>query len=265
VDPNQLELALLNLAVNARDAMPGGGMLTITAAGEQVEDAQHPAAIAPGDYVRLSVIDTGSGMDAATVKRAIEPFFSTKTDGRGTGLGLSMVHGLAAQSGGGLMIASQPGLGTRIEMWLPVGGEADGAEEAETPMPASVRPLSILLVDDEDLVRAAPADMLSEAGHRVDQAQNGAAALHMFGDKDYDLLVTDFAMPGMSGAELVAKLRERAPGLGALLITGYASAADLPSNLPRLNKPFRSADLLGRIESIASEHKVIRFPKEAKA
>src|SRR5262249_52288062 len=159
-DPNQLEMALLNLAVNARDAMPGGGTVRISVANARVRSGQR-ADLAPGAYVRLSVADTGVGMDAATLARAVEPFFATKGIGKGTGLGLSMVHGLAQQLGGALTIASRPGLGANVELWLPQSGEAPAGSDRS---PASVEPASrrglALLVDDEALVRASTADML---------------------------------------------------------------------------------------------------------
>jgi CheY-like chemotaxis protein len=250
-DPNQLELALLNLAVNARDAMPEGGTLTVGAGRETVEPGGDPALTA-GDYVCIRVADTGHGMDAATARRAIEPFYSTKEAGRGTGLGLSMVHGLAAQSGGDLAIDSAPGRGTRVVMRLPAGDHAPAAEAEDPPLPETLSPLRILLVDDEDLVRTATAEMLAEAGHRVDQAHSGGAAVKMFeAEPGYDLVVTDYAMPLMSGAALIRRVREISPEVRVLLITGYASAAtDVPDDVPRIEKPFRAAELLGRIEAL---------------
>ena len=167
-DPNQLELALLNLCVNARDAMPRGGVLTLAASAETLGPGDVPQ-VAPGLYLRLSVIDSGMGMDEPTLSRAIEPFFSTKDVGKGTGLGLSMVHGLALQLGGGLGLRSSPGEGTRVDLWLPVASEAPAENRPALPDgPAvHVRPQSILLVDDEALVRTATAEMLRELGHNV--------------------------------------------------------------------------------------------------
>jgi PAS domain S-box-containing protein len=252
VDPNQLELALLNLAVNARDAMPEGGRLRIAACAESVR-APHPAALAPGSYVRIDVEDEGHGMSPETARLAVEPFYSTKALGKGTGLGLSMVHGLAAQSGGGLQIVSAPGEGTRVSLWLPAGSghvEDDGPAEVEV---RDITPLKILLVDDEDLVRSATADMLVEVGHTVHQAHSGQAALSVLrSDAAYDMLVTDYAMPLMSGAALIRDARRIAPDMPALLVTGYASATtDVPADVPRIEKPFRASELINRVAQLA--------------
>jgi PAS domain S-box-containing protein len=252
VDPNQLELALLNLAVNARDAMPEGGCLRIEACFEQV-GARHPAGIATGRYVRIDVQDEGQGMSPETVRMAVEPFYSTKEVGKGTGLGLSMVHGLAAQSGGGLQIESELGKGTRVSLWLPEGEEGVEDEAPAEIDVGAIIPLKILLVDDEDLVRSATADMLAEAGHIVHQAHSGPAALSMLSeDPGYDMLVTDYAMPLMSGAALIRECRRTAPEMAALLVTGYASATtDVPPDVPRIEKPFRASELLRRIARLA--------------
>ena len=252
VDPNQLELALLNLVVNARDAMADGGTITIRAAAEQI-DAGHKL-LTPGAYVRFSVEDDGRGMDPDTLRQAVEPFYSTKGSGRGTGLGLSMVHGLAIQSGGDMIIRSDVGRGTAVDLWLPAGAHAESEEEPDDHAVPEVRPLKVLLVDDEDLVRSATADMLAEAGHEVLEAHNGGSALALFAsEQPFDILVTDYAMPLMSGAALIRKLREIAPQLPALLITGYASASvDVPADVPRIAKPFRAAELLKRIDEVAS-------------
>jgi signal transduction histidine kinase len=208
VDPNQLELALLNLAVNARDAMPGGGRLTLSAQSEQI-GASHPIGLTPGRYVRLSVVDTGRGMDEETLSRAIEPFFSTKGVGKGTGLGLSMVHGLAAQSGGKLALSSSSGLGTRAEIWLPKTDEvpevAPALPRAPVPAPFAAR---VLLVDDEAVVRLGTAEMLRELGYDVTEANSGNQAIALVRSGfEPDLLVTDFLMPGMNGVNLVDSLR----------------------------------------------------------
>jgi signal transduction histidine kinase/ActR/RegA family two-component response regulator len=261
VDPNQLELALLNLVVNARDAMPGEGLVTIAAdTAAPDEDSEH--GLAPGRYVRLCVIDTGSGMDAGTARRAVEPFFSTKGVGKGTGLGLSMVHGLAAQSGGKLQLKSTPGEGTTVTIWLPA---ADGAtldatrpEEPEAPI-AHTRVLSILLVDDEELVRVGTADMLADLGHAVSQAASGVQALELLRRDGIDLMVTDYAMPGMSGAELARAAQALRPELPVLMITGYADLAEgVGRGLPRLPKPFRQADLAARIAELVAGEKTSR-------
>ncbi len=242
-DPNQLELAMLNLCVNARDAMEGGGVLTV-AAERAVIGPRSAAPLKPGAYVRVSVIDTGFGMDEATLAKAVEPFFSTKGVGRGTGLGLSMVHGLAAQLGGAFVLTSSPGEGTRADLYLPV---------AEAPAPPStlgrsvpvptVRPLSVLLVDDEELVRRGTAEMLRDLGHAVHEANGGAQALAMLGSGlKVDAIVTDYMMPHINGAELAEQARRVAGDLPVLVITGYAGG-ELDLGHAHLAKPFRQADL----------------------
>jgi signal transduction histidine kinase/CheY-like chemotaxis protein len=249
-DPNQLELALLNLCVNARDAMPGGGTLTVTAEAVTAGPGNVPR-LAPGLYLRLSVTDTGSGMDQATLTRAIEPFYSTKEVGKGTGLGLSMVHGLALQLGGGFHLSSVLGEGTRADLWLPVA--ADAAVRFTTPeheVAPATRPLAILLVDDEQLVRAATAEMLRELGHSVVEASSGREALAQLADLSVDLVLTDYKMPQMSGAELAAHVGADRPDLPLLLITGYTGHAEDAPDLPRLDKPFRRAELAAAIDRL---------------
>jgi len=253
VDPNQLELALLNLAVNARDAMPEGGRLSIDLTAETAPP-DNPAGVAPGDYLRLTIRDSGAGMDADTLRRAIEPFYSTKGVGKGTGLGLSMVHGLAAQSGGALLLHSAPGAGTTAELWLP---EADTPAEIAQPMAEQslpeTPPLTILLVDDEELVRCGTADMLADLGHCVTQATSGTAALSLLRTQGYDLLVTDYLMPAMNGLELVGEVRRLRPDLPALLITGFADLAEgATEHLVRLPKPFRQADLAQAVAHVVA-------------
>lgn len=241
-DRNQLEMAILNLGVNARDAMPDGGALRVSVsaipAGERL-----PEGLTPGTYVRLSVADTGTGMDEATRRRAIEPFFSTKGVGKGTGLGLSMVHGLAAQLGGALTIASAPGAGTNIELWLPATGEIAEVVAPETETAETGAGLA-LVVDDEPLVRASTAASLAELGYGVIEADSGEAALQLLDSGvQPDILVTDHLMPGLSGVELARRLQQRAPGCAILIVSGYAEVEDLAPDLPRLVKPFRHADL----------------------
>ncbi len=249
-DANQVEMAILNLAVNARDAMPDGGRLTLSAAAETA-DAAHRAGLRPGPYVRLSVADSGTGMDEATLQRAVEPFFSTKGVGKGTGLGLSMVHGLAAQLGGGLALSSRPGLGTRVELWLPAGGEAAVAGERRASTDTPPRSGVVLLVDDEEAVRASTADMLTELGYAVVEAASAEEALRLFdGGLSPDLLVTDHLMPGMTGAELIRHVGA-ARKLPALVVSGYAEVEAVAPDLPRLAKPFRRADLAAAIRSLA--------------
>jgi PAS domain S-box-containing protein len=247
-DANQLELAILNLAVNARDAMPSGGTITIAASGESVGPGD-ACKLAPGPYVRLTVADTGTGMDAETLARAVEPFFSTKGVGHGTGLGLSMVHGLAAQLGGALILASAPGEGTAAHLWLRVSDTAPAAGPALTPSgPRTTGAGTVLLVDDEPLVRASTADMLNELGYTVLEADSAAEALRILDARDVDFVVTDHAMPGQSGTDLARILAARDKAVPVLIISGYAETEGMPPDLPRLTKPFRQADLY---ESIA--------------
>jgi len=249
IDPVQIELALLNLVVNARDAMAENGTLRIEAQHELIDEG-HPAKIIPGSYIRLAVIDTGVGMDEETRSRAVEPFFSTKGVGRGTGLGLSMAHGVAAQLGGGLAVESEPGAGTAVTMWLPVTSEPIFATAIDNEAMPERRGMA-LVVDDEELVRVATADMLTELGFDVIEAASGAEALAML-DRypDIDLLVTDHLMPEMTGTELAAAARVRRPDLRVLVISGYSDAIGIAPDLARLEKPFRQVDLAACLADI---------------
>ena len=251
-DANQLEMALLNLAVNARDAMPEGGELTITARLDTVA-SDHPSGLAQGEYVRLCIGDTGTGMDKTTLERAIEPFFSTKGVGQGTGLGLSMVHGLIAQLGGGLTIQSEPGEGTTIQLWLPISTDAvDGVDRALEPAVVPQGLGTALLVDDEELVRMSTADMLIELGYEVVEAASAEDALRLIGDGlRPSLLVTDHLMPGMSGAQLARKLKADQPKLTVLIVSGYAEAEGLDPDIARLTKPFRNAELAASLSALS--------------
>ncbi|HWE44767.1 MAG TPA: response regulator [Caulobacteraceae bacterium] len=247
VDANQFELALLNLALNARDAMPDGGAITISAAVEEVY-AGAADNLPPGQYIRLSVTDTGSGMDAATLARAVEPFFTTKGTGKGTGLGLSMVQGLAAQSGGGLRIQSRPGQGTRVDVLLPRAEEpaAPATDTRVATLSVVAGRVTILLVDDDALVSTGTAAMLEDLGHEVIEASTGDEALALLSSRSgVDMVITDHAMPGMTGAELAKIIRVRFPELPIILATGYADlpSATEPISLPRLSKPYLQKDL----------------------
>ncbi|HEY3947787.1 PAS domain S-box protein [Phenylobacterium sp.] len=245
-DANQLETALLNLAVNARDAMPDGGVVTVEAMEIEIgEDAE--IGLPGGGYVRLAVIDQGVGMDEATLQRAIEPFFTTKGVGKGTGLGLPMVHGLAEQSGGRLVVNSRLGEGTRIELWLPQAGDG----EVRSAAPASLsedrvvsRALTVLAVDDDELVLTNTAAMLEDLGHRVLTASSAAQALTLLARTKPDLVITDYAMPHETGLQLAQKIREKRPELPVILATGFA---ELPpgagDDLPRLAKPYSQPEL----------------------
>lgn len=243
-DANQLEMALLNLSVNARDAMSEGGTLRISATAEEVI-GRHFSGLSPGPYVRLSVADTGAGMDEATMARAIEPFFSTKGVGKGTGLGLSMAHGLATQLGGTLTIQSRAGIGTNVELWLPQTDVASSEKvDAHTDPGKSVARGTALLVDDEELVRSSTADMLTQLGYTVVEAHSAEHAISLFESGDgIDLVVTDHLMPGMNGTELIRLLRAEKPQLTVLLVSGYAGNNGIEPHLPRLSKPFRQDEL----------------------
>ena len=253
-DPNQLEMAILNLAVNARDAMPEGGELTIRAKRESVR-VQDASGLKPGHYVRLGVADTGAGMDEGTRRRAIEPFFSTKGVGKGTGLGLSMAHGLAGQLGGMLTIESEIGRGTTVDLWLPISAEPIRVDDNETARcRGTIGRGTALLVDDEDLVRLSTADMLIDLGFEVVEASSAEDALHLIqtGTRP-DLLVTDHLMPGMSGADLARKVRDLRPDLPILLVSGYAEVDGIAPDLPRLTKPFRITELEGRVSTLMAD------------
>ena len=242
-DPNQLEMALLNLAVNARDAMPDGGTLTLSAAAETIP-AGSKGDLLPGRYIRLSVADTGIGMDEATLARAIEPFFSTKGIGKGTGLGLSMVHGFVSQLGGGLTIRSKPDAGTSIELWLP-WTESAAEPQAAAPDAASAKGRgTVLLVDDEAIVRLSMADLLDELGYDVVEAESAEQALQEIESGAHiDLLITDNLMPGMKGTDLARTVAERWPQIRTLVVSGYSELEDVAPDLPRLTKPFRKNEL----------------------
>lgn len=249
---NQLEMALLNLSVNARDAMPDGGTLVLLAEAATVSAGARPD-LQPGQYVRIVVSDTGVGMDATTAAKAIEPFFSTKGIGKGTGLGLSMVHGLASQLGGALHIASKPGLGTTIELMLPVSARAAGTAIADAvSTPETKARGTVLLVDDEETVRATTADMLAELGYCVVEAASAEQAIDKLEGQGIDLVVTDYLMAGMTGMDLVRSLRDTRPGLPVLVISGFADAEGIAADVPRLTKPFRSAELAAMLDAVAS-------------
>lgn len=243
VDANELELAILNLAVNARDAMPEGGEFTVCA--DRARSSGDDRLVA-GPYVRIRVQDTGVGMDPETLKRSIEPFFTTKTMGRGTGLGLSIVHALATRSGGALLLSSRPGEGLSAEIWLPAAA-AGPARPTPPAMTVDDRKGRILLVDDDELVRRATGDLLREHGHQVLEARSVGEALRRLETDAVDLVVTDFAMPDRTGADLIRELANQTGAPPVLLITGYAADADVPDDVPRLAKPYRQVELLARI------------------
>ncbi len=240
VDANQLELALLNLVVNARDAMPSGGTIGIKLRLEPVPQHSEQAPL-----LCLSVSDTGEGMDDATLARVREPFLTTKGIGKGTGLGLSMVHGFAEQSGGKLVLKSRKGDGTTAEIWLPVAATTANlplVPELAVVAPATKRTLHLLVVDDDALVRMNTTMILEDLGHVVVEAASGSEALSLLNGNAFDLLITDQAMPKMTGVQLAEAVRALLPDLPILVATGYA---ELPANvnLPRLSKPFDQAAL----------------------
>lgn len=251
IDPHQLESALLNLMVNARDAMKGDGQISIVGR-EEIVGADHPR-LAAGHYVCLAVTDNGSGMDEATLKRATEPFFTTKGIGEGTGLGLSMVLGFAEQSGGTLRLQSRSGAGTTAEIWLRAAGEAGAPKPVPEPispdtLPPMPRRLRILAVDDDALVLMNTVAMLEELGHAVTAAYSAREALDTMRTQTFDLVVTDHAMPQMTGAQLAGEIRGAQPAMPILLATGYADIPPGPGQaLPRLSKPFSLADLAAAV------------------
>ena len=260
VDPNQLELALLNLALNARDAMPEGGRVVLAARRETVA-AGKIQNLDPGAYVCVVVTDTGAGMDETTLKRAAEPFFTTKGMGKGTGLGLSMVYGLAAQSGGIARISSRLNVGTTVELWLPVARSQQALPSAPAALSAAGPRLvhTVLLVEDDAMVAAGTADMLKHLGHHVLVASSGAFALDALrSDPSIDLVITDHAMPGMTGVQLAEQIRQMRGDLPVVLATGYA---ELPGNnttgMPRLDKPYgvdKLADLITSVMEKQADH-----------
>jgi len=280
VDANQLELALLNVALNARDAMADGGSVKITAQAETVgtpaavnprrtanggttpvSDAADRASLPQGDYVRIIIIDTGVGMDEATLAKATEPFFTTKGPGKGTGLGLSMVHGLAAQSGGLLRIRSEPNAGTIVELWLPRANGAPATVMRSTESPSQSRPVTapckVLIVDDDTLVMNGTAAMISDLGHTPVEAHSAAEALHLLDSGlKVDVVLTDHVMPSMTGLQLAGCIQERFPGLPIILATGYAELPVDPLSLgiARLAKPCTQHEIAVAIHAAVFEN-----------
>lgn len=237
-DRHQLELALLNLAVNARDAMPDGGSLSISVCRGAAQD--RPTSLPPGDFLCVSVRDDGVGMDEAVLAQAIEPFFTTKDAEHGTGLGLSMVDGLAAQLGGGLQIFSAPGHGAEMLLWLPVAATAANIEGATSDAIKG----AILVVDDEQSVRSVTAEMIENLGFEVVQAASARSALDLIEDGfDPVVVVTDHVMPGMTGAELCQRLRRERPHIAVMIVSGYQGIDLIAPDVVRLAKPFRSNHL----------------------
>ena len=256
-DANQLELALLNVALNARDAMPDGGRLQLAVRRENVK-ARSVRSLNAGKYVCIAVTDTGIGMDEATLRRATEPFFTTKELGKGTGLGLSMAYGVAAQSQGTLCLASRVGVGTKVELYFPImESGAEPQHPASWENAAASRSCNVLLVDDDPMVADTTASMLQSLGHQVLVASSGTEALNILqGDSTIDLVITDHTMPHMTGSELADQIRG-IRSLPIILATGYA---ELPGpkepGLPRLCKPYCLEDLISLMDAVLSRQNV---------
>jgi signal transduction histidine kinase len=271
VDANQLELALLNVALNARDAMPAGGTLTISATQPTQSVVATEAALQPGDYVRIVIADNGVGMDEITLAKSTEPFFTTKGPGKGTGLGLSMVHGLAAQSGGLLRIASQQNVGTTLELWLPIAATTAVQAAGDVPQLAAaphIGPCRVLIVDDDLLVMTGISALIEDLGHTPIEAHSGAEALvKLSAGIDVDVVITDHAMPGMTGLQLAQSIQEKYSGLPVILATGYAElAADAQSlGILRLAKPCNQYDIAMAIQAAVGARRPVRRLRVAAA
>ncbi len=252
VDPTQLELAVLNLAINARDAMQIGGSLRVSTRNVSLGIPRGPEEPAAGDYVEVSVTDTGSGMSGEVRAKVLEPFFTTKEVGKGSGLGLSQVLGFAKQSGGGMQINSREGEGTTVRIYLPraTGKMERAVPEEAAPAEARYPGAQVLLVDDDSAVRDITAGMLREIGHKVLEAGSGGAALELLdGRQDIDLMLIDVAMPGMSGPELARRVRSQRPRLPMLFVTGFAerSVLDGISEAQIVSKPFVNSELADKV------------------
>jgi signal transduction histidine kinase/ActR/RegA family two-component response regulator len=258
VDPNQLGLAIVNLALNARDAMPGGGTLQIACENRQVEISGPTTDLSAGDYVTVSVSDTGTGMSEATLARAFEPFFTTKPPGRGSGMGLSMVQGFAAQSGGAVRITTSLGKGSTVELWLPPAkvGAVPTASAQQADCVMEHRRARILVCDDDGDVRSVVGSLLRELGHTVWEASDPLLALQILQrERPVDLLLVDYAMPAMNGQIVIDRARTFQPDLKTLLMTGYVEALrqNAISGTAILPKPFKAAELSKVIGEILTE------------
>jgi PAS domain S-box-containing protein len=271
-DSNQLEMALLNLTLNARDAMPGGGQIVVGAREESIP-AGHFSGLKPGSYVCLAVTDSGDGMDEVTLRRAVEPFFTTNGVGKGTGLGLPMVHGFAEQSGGRFTLQSRKGKGTTAELWLPVADtQSRAADQNRRSLPdvaSEHKSLAIVAVDDDFLILMNTIAMLEDLGHVGFAASSGKEALDILRREDsIDLVITDQAMPGITGVQLAEAIKTEWPDLPVMLATGYAELGrGMGADLPKLSKPFTQAELGSHLAGIhpraAKSGRVLRFPSGA--
>jgi PAS domain S-box-containing protein len=255
VDPDQLELAILNLCINGRDAMPEGGIVALSTRNETVRGSTDPNLqdpnLKPGDYAVIAIRDTGTGIPPEILGRVFEPFFTTKGVGQGTGLGLAMVFGLVQQSGGTIRIDSTVGHGTTVLLYLPRSHEAVEAAPAAHAAPAPApRRARVLVVDDDPQVRHVTASFLNGFGYDEVEVPSGEAALERLTAERFDIVVADLAMPGMSGLDLAEAVRGRFPALPFLLVTGHAEAARIPADFSVLEKPFLSADLAARVASL---------------
>ena len=259
-DPRQLETVLVNLAANARDAMPGGGALTISARGEAVDaNPPHPS-LKPGRYVRLALADSGTGMDAATLARAAEPFFTTKPRGQGTGLGVSMAKGFAEQSGGAFEITSEPHKGATVTLWFPEVEAARPVVLERSPAPAAPGPPDgrrVVVVDDDELVREMLMANLQDAGFEPVGAASGAEALFKLDQgPEVDAVVTDLSMPGISGWELISEIRSRGLQIPVLMLTGHVGTTEPVEGLGRfllMQKPVTPDQLTRRLTALIAE------------
>ncbi|WP_204165424.1 response regulator [Methylobacterium sp. 17Sr1-1] len=250
VDPDQLELAILNLCINGRDAMPEGGVVALSTRNETVRGSTDPN-LKDGDYAVIAIRDTGTGIPPEILGRVFEPFFTTKGVGQGTGLGLAMVFGLVQQSGGTIRIDSEVGHGTTVHLYLPRSREAVEAAPAMQAVPAPApRRARVLVVDDDPQVRHVTASFLNGFGYDEAEVPSGEAALERLAAERFDIVVADLAMPGMSGLDLAEAVRQRFPALPFLLVTGHAEAARIPADFSVLEKPFLSADLAARVAAL---------------
>ena len=245
IDPNQLELAILNLAINARDAMSAGGTLRIAITNRRADDTMGPPKLAGGDYVVVQIADTGIGMNEATLAQAFDPFFTTKALGVGTGLGLPTVQGFVVQSGGAVRLSSQLGVGTTVELWLPAA-TSPAPKLSQAPSNAA----KIVICDDDAGVRRYVADCLSAMGYTVQETAEAHEALRLVEDLRVDLLIVEYALSRMSGAEVVRLARQQRPWLRVLLLTSDVAAVGEGADIAILQKPFRSAELSRKVSEV---------------